>query len=33
MAIATFTPVNFYLDLNLDDLIDWAEILIKQNKK
>lgn len=33
MAIATFTPVSFYLDLNLDDLIDWAEILIKQNKK
>jgi len=33
MAIATFTPISFYLDLNLDDLIDWAEILKEQNKK
>ncbi len=33
MAVATFTPVGFYLDLSLDDLIDWAEILKEQNKK
>lgn len=27
MAMATFTPVNFYLSLSISEMLDYAEII------
>ena len=33
MAMATFTPITFYLGLTIQDMLDYIEIIDEMNKK